>query len=133
MDLHFKIIGSLLIALALVHAIFPRYFGWKEELKPLSLINRQMMVVHTFFIALMLFLMGLLCLTSSTDLIETKLGQTISLGFGIFWGIRLFIQFFGYSADLWKGKAFETSVHLLFSLFWAYMTVVFIYTAMSAS
>jgi hypothetical protein len=29
------------------------------------------------------------------------------------------------SADLWKGKAFETLVHILFSLLWAYVSIVF--------
>lgn len=115
--------------LALVHVIFPKYFNWKEELKSLSLINRQMMTVHTFFIALVVFLMGLLCLTSATELIETKLGKTITFGLGIFWSIRLFIQFFGYSAELWKGKRFETIVHILFSFFWTYLSVVFLWTA----
>jgi hypothetical protein len=43
-----------------------------------------------------------------------------------FWAIRLFIQFFGYSTKLWKGKPFETSVHLLFSLFWAYLSLIFL-------
>jgi len=129
MEIHYKIIGVLLMALALVHVIFPKYFKWKEELKSLSLINRQMMTVHTFFIALVVFLMGLLCLTSTTDLIETKLGKTISLGLGIFWSTRLFIQFFGYSTELWKGKTFETIVHILFSLLWTYLSVVFLWTA----
>ncbi len=73
--------------------------------------------------------MGLLCLTSSTDLIVTKLGKTISLGCGIFWAIRLFIQFFGYSTELWKGKIFETIIHIIFSLLWAYLSVVFLWTA----
>lgn len=129
MEIHYKIIGVLLMALALVHVIFPKYFKWKEELKSLSLINRQMMTVHTFFIALVVFLMGLLCLTSTTDLIETKLGKTISLGLGIFWSTRLFIQFFGYSTELWKGKTFETIVHILFSLLWTYLSLVFLWTA----
>lgn len=131
MEVHFKIIGVLLMALALVHVIFPKYFNWKEELKPLSLINRQMMTVHTFFIALMVFLMGLLCLTSASELITTKLGKRISLGLAAFWFIRLLIQFFGYSTALWKGKKFETAMHILFSLFWAYLSVVFIRAAVN--
>ena len=118
------------MVLALVHAIFPKYFNWKEELKPLSLINRQMMTIHTFFIALAVFLMGLLCFTSSTALIETDLGKTISLGFGIFWLARLFVQFFGYSSALWKGKSFETIVHIVFSILWTYLSVVFLWTGM---
>lgn len=111
--------------LASIHIVFPIYFSWKEELKSLSLINKQMMIVHTFFIALVVFLMGLLCLTSTTELIETKLGKTISLGLGIFWIIRLFIQYFGYSIELWKGKIFETTIHIIFSVFWIYLSVVF--------
>lgn len=126
MQIHIKIIGFLLIALALVHIIFPKYFNWDKELKSLSLINRQMMTVHTFFIAFTVFLMGLLCLTSSNELIETNLGKKISLGFGIFWTVRLLIQFFGYSKDLWKGKKLETLMHILFSIFWIYFSSIFL-------
>jgi hypothetical protein len=126
MQIHIKIIGFLLIALALVHIIFPRYFNWGKELKFLSLINRQMMTVHTFFIALTVFLMGLLCLTSTNELIETNLGKKISLGLGIFWTVRLFIQFFVYSTELWKGKKLETSIHILFSIFWIYFSSIFL-------
>jgi hypothetical protein len=38
---------------------------------------------------------------------------------------RLFIQFFGYSSKLWKGKIFETLIHIIFSLFWIYLSIVF--------
>ncbi|MCT8338561.1 hypothetical protein MG296_00715 [Flavobacteriaceae bacterium TK19130] len=129
MHLHLQIIGTLLIALALVHIIFPRYFNWGTELKSLSLINRQMMTVHTFFIAFTVFLMGLLCWVATEDIIETDLGNNIALGLGIFWGIRLFVQLFVYSADLWRGKKRETAVHILFVLLWSYFSSVFLYTA----
>jgi len=125
MHLHLKIIGVLLIALALVHLVFPKYFNWGKELGSLSLINKQMMVVHTFFVALTIFLIGLLCVTSTNELIDTSLGKRISLGLGIFWTIRLFIQFFVYSSQLWKGKTFETRVHILFTFLWTYISFVF--------
>jgi hypothetical protein len=125
MYLHLNIIGFLLCALALVHIVFPKYFNWKKELSSLSLINRQMMTVHTLFIALAVFLMGLLCLTSADELINTKLGRRVSLGFGIFWTTRLYIQFFGYSSELWKNKIFETSIHILFVFLWTYLSFVF--------
>ena len=128
MEIHFKITGVLLIALALVHIVFPKHFNWDKELKSLSLINRQMMTVHTFFIALTLLLMGLLCLTSSSELIETKIKKKISLGLGVFWTVRLVIQFFGYSTDLWKGKKFETFMHIIFSLLWTYLSIIFLTT-----
>ncbi|AOW18797.1 hypothetical protein LPB03_15640 [Polaribacter vadi] len=126
MSLQIQIIGVLLMLLALIHIGFPKYFKWKLELKSLSLINSQMMTTHTFFIALTVFLMGLLCVTSSTELIETTLGKKISLGLGIFWLIRLFFQMFVYSSLLWKGKKFETTMHILFTLFWVYMSSLFL-------
>jgi hypothetical protein len=125
MVLQIKIAGILMIILALMHVVFPKYFNWKTELKSLSLINKEIMLVHTFFIALIVFLIGLLCLTSANELIGTSFGKRISLGIGIFWGIRLLVQFFGYSSELWKGKKLETTIHIIFSILWIYFTSIF--------
>ncbi len=130
-NLHF--IGILLMALALVHVIFPKYFNWREELSQLSLMNRQMMVVHTFFIALTVFLIGLLCFSSASMLTGTLLGKRIGLGFAVFWTIRSGVQFFVYSPALWKGKAFETTVHIVFSLFWIYLSGIFWIIALNSN
>ena len=101
MELHLKITGLILVILAIVHGVFPRHFHWQKELSSLSLVNKQMMYVHTFFIALVILLMGLLCLTSSKELIETNLGKRICLGLSVFWIIRLVIQFFGNGQFIW--------------------------------
>ncbi len=128
MELQLKISGIVLIVLALLHAIFPRYFNWKQELTPLSVINREMMYVHAFFIALTVLLMGLLCITSADALTGTALGKRVALGFALFWLVRLCIQFFGYSSRSWKGKRFETTVHVVFSFLWLYLSGVFMFT-----
>ncbi|MEE9407075.1 MAG: hypothetical protein V3V28_03260 [Polaribacter sp.] len=125
MILQLKIIGILLSLLAFIHIGFPNYFNWKKELKSMSLINQQMMTVHTFFIALVVFLIGLLCFTSANELIETNFGKRISLGLGVFWCIRLIFQLFVYSPKLWRGKKFETSMHIIFTIFWIYLGSVF--------
>ena len=131
MEYHVKIIGMSLITLSLIHVIFPRYFNWKKELSSLSLINRQMMMVHTFFIALTVLLMGLLCLTSTMELIQTELGRKVSLGLGIFWSCRLIVQFFGYSSKLWKGKKLETVIHIASIFYWSYMILIFFIIAIN--
>ena len=126
MELHLKIIGILLIALSLAHVGLPRYFRWKTDLLGLSLFNRQVMYVHTFFIALAVLLMGVLCLTSAAEITGTQLGRKVSLGLAIFWAARLIVQFFGYSPKLWRGKVFETAVHVMFAVLWIYLTAVFV-------
>jgi hypothetical protein len=125
MELQFKITGILLIALAMLHFIFPKYFNWKKDLRSISLINRQMMYVHTFFIGVTVFLMGVLCLFCSEDLVNTRLGKQLSLGLSVFWGLRLIFQFFVYSPRLWRRKIFETTMHIIFSLLWIYLTYTF--------
>lgn len=133
MELQVKLTGCALILLAMIHIIFPNYFKWKEELARLSLINRQMMWVHTLFLALVLLLMGILCISSADELVHTLLGQKIALGLSIFWGLRLIIQFFGYSSTLWKGKPFETFVHIVFIVLWLYLTGLFGYIYFSST
>lgn len=125
MEVHLKIIGILLIGLSLLHVGFPRYFNWRSELPALSLINREMFVVHGVFIALTIVLMGTICLTSAHELVSTVLGRRLAFGLGVFWTVRLAAQFFGYSAALWRGKPFETTVHVLFTCMWSYFAAVF--------
>lgn len=127
MELQIKIIGYLLMVLACVHVIFPKYFGWKEDLAPLQQINRSMMKVHTFFIALTVFLMGLLCVTSTQDLLQTELGRKLCLGLGVFWLIKLFFQFFIYPSILWKGKKLETIIHIVAIVFWIFLSYSFLW------
>jgi hypothetical protein len=131
MELHIKIIGFCLVGLGLLHAFFPSQFNWKQELSSLSIMNREMMYVHTFFIAFTLFLIGLLCLTASAELIGTPFGKRISLGLGVFWILRLFVQFFVYSSKTWRGKRLETIIHILFAIFWTYLSVIFILVYLS--
>lgn len=122
MELAIKLSGVLQILLALLHFGFPRKFNWETELPRLSLLNSQIMKVHTFFIALLLFLLGILSITSSGLSIEGELGHRICLGIAIFWGIRFIFQLFVYSPSLWKGQTLETVIHVLFCMLWLFFT-----------
>jgi hypothetical protein len=125
MGIHLKIVGILCMLLALMHIVIPKYFKWDKELTSVTLITKQILYVHTFFIGFMVFLMGLLCFVYSDVLIETPLGRQICLGLFIFWFTRLIFQFWVYSPKVWRGKRFETIMHVIFSLLWSYFTVVF--------
>ena len=91
------------------------------------------MQVHTFFIAFTVFLIGLLCLVHSQNIVSTKLGKDIALGLTVFWGVRFLFQQFVYSKKLWKGKTFETIVHIAFSFLWIYFTIIFLFTYLGKS
>ena len=124
--IHLKIIGVALMLLAAMHLVLPKWCDWTGELARLSLLNRQLMQVHTFFIALIVLLFGALTFFCTDDLLsKSRLAQIILAGFAVFWAIRLYVQFFVYDAKLWRGRRFETTVHILFACFWTYCTIVY--------
>ncbi len=128
MYLHLKIVGALLTALGLAHSVFGRYFQWKKELAQLSTLTRQMFLVHCFFIALLLIMIGLCSLFYPHALIGSgTLSRLVLIGLLVFWSVRLAFQLFVYDSAIWRGRRFYTIMHVVFSLFWTY--VIFIYGA----
>ena len=124
--IHLQIVGALLLLLGLAHAFFPRYFGWATELASLSLLTRRIFQVHTFFIALLLVLLGICSLFYADTLLEsTPLSRLLLSGIVIFWLCRLSVQFFVYDSAIWKGNRFFTSMHIAFSLLWIYVVVTY--------
>ncbi len=118
--------GALLIALAFAHLPISRRFLWREESLRLSPFNRQVLLVHAFFIALAVGMMGVWMLFWPSALATPNpLGVPVTAGLAIFWTIRLYVQWFVYDHALWRGKRFETAVHIGFTAFWTYLAVVF--------
>ena len=130
-EVHLKIAGSLLVLLSLMHIVIPKYFKWEQELTSVTLITKQILYVHTFFIAFIVLLIGLLCVGYTRQLTTTSLGRIICFGLFGFWLTRLFFQFFVYSPKVWRGKRFETIVHVVFSLFWMYLSAVFLFSGLN--
>lgn len=126
LNIHLRIVGGLMLLLALAHIYFAKQFRWKEELQHVSLLTRQIFNVHCFFIALILVLCGLLSMFCAPSLLEQNpLAKAVLIGLVIFWAARLFIQFFVYDARLWRGNRLNTVMHIVFSAMWSYYTLVY--------
>ena len=124
--INLRVAGSLLIVLSLSHVPLAKHFRWREESALLSSFNRQVFLVHAFFVGMTVGLMGLLALSWAPALITPNpLGVPVTAGLAIFWAVRLFCQWFIYDRALWRGKPFETAVHIVFSLCWSYLTALF--------
>ncbi len=121
-----RIAGGGLILLALVHIPMGRSLNWSEDCRRLTPVNAAIFHVHTFFVCLVLVIMGLPCLLDpSIFLVPTRAGAWLAWSFAIFWAVRLHFQWFVYQADLWRGKRLETSLHWGFTFVWTALTGVF--------
>lgn len=121
-----RIAGAGLLLLALVHIPIARRLRWREDARRLSPVNESVFHVHTFFICLVLVMMGLPCLLDPLVLLErTRASAWLAWSFAGFWAVRLYAQWFIYPRNLWRGFRMETTVHYLFTFLWAGLTALF--------
>jgi len=126
LELHLRIAGALLLLLAAAHVFFPKQLGWKEDLAKLTLLNRQIFLVHVGFIMLTLILFGVLSFSYAAELVApSRLAKAVLFGLTLFWGLRLITQQFIYDRRLWRGDRRNTVLHVLASLLWLYLTLLF--------
>ena len=124
--IHLRAAGVLLAALVVINLFVPLRFGWRTDLSRVSLLNRQIFQAHSVFLVLTLALSSALLLTNADALIEpSRLSRAVLLGLTIFWGLRMLMQWFFYSAAIWRGNRFFTAMHVVFSMAWVYLTAVF--------
>ena len=126
LEVHLRIAGTLLLLLAAAHIFFPKQLGWQADLAKLTLLNRQIFLVHVGFIVLMLVLFGTLALFFAHDLVvPSRLATAVLAGLTLFWGLRFLTQQFIYDRSLWRGNRRNTVLHIVASLLWAYFAAVF--------
>ena len=121
-----RAVGVFMAALVVLNLFVPRHLGWNEDLKRVSLVNRQIFEVHAMFLVLILAMFAVLLLSSSEALVEpSRLSRLILGGLTVFWGLRTLAQWFYYSPATWRGNRLRTAVHYVFSAVWVYVTAVF--------
>jgi hypothetical protein len=123
---HLKLAGVTLLLLAVLNVYIIKRFGWRDELRRVSLLTRQVFFAHLAFIVLTLVGMGVLalCFTPAV-LAPSPLARLVLAALALFWGVRLAFQWLFYHRSLWRGHRFETVVHYLFTGLWSYYTAVF--------
>ena len=114
------LIGSLLHYSTLIAAaMVPGKLNWKEELARLSPFLRRMFWVYGAFIVLCITSLGVI---SAVNYSELAAGGILARSFcaftAVFWGLRLFVQFFVFDASeyltSWVYKAGYHGLSLVF-------------------
>jgi hypothetical protein len=121
-----RIAGAGLLVLAVLHVPIGKQLKWSDNAKRMSPVNASIFHVHTFFICVVLVMMGLSCLLEpDIFLIPSRAGLWLAWSISAFWMLRLYFQWFVYPAALWRGKRMETAVHAWFTLVWAALAALY--------
>jgi len=103
----------------------PGKLGWKEDLQKLTSFNRKLMWVHGGFAVLTIIAFGTLTLALHAEMLRgDRAALGLALFIGVYWSLRIAVDFFYYEhADWPRGRGFVIGHILLTSLF-AYLAIV---------
>lgn len=122
-----RVAGAGLILLALAHIPMARQLGWRGDAARMSPQNESIFHVHTFFVCVMLCVMGVRALFAPQIFVEpTTAAAWLSWTYAVVWALRLYVQWFVFPQALWRGKRFETAMHVLFTVVWTALTALFV-------
>ena len=92
-----RIAGAVQIGIVAANAVIPSTLRYREGLRGVPPIIRQIFIVHAIYIVLVLVIFGGLCLLFAPELAAGgALGRYLSAALAIFWGLRVFLQLLYY-------------------------------------
>ena len=124
------IAGVMHLMIVGMNVPIPRILCYQENLSKVSLMVRQIFIVHSVYIILVLIGFGLLCLLFAQELAgATPLGRFLSGCLAFFWSARLLIQLFYYDAQMKKKHYW---VHLIFLSMISFLSGIFLVAALTS-
>jgi hypothetical protein len=125
-ELHLRVVGALLLAVAALGVAVHRHFGWGAEIQRLTLLTRQVFLIHSAFVTVVLVMLGVLLAAYAPALVAPgPLPRAVLVGLLIMWAARLLAQWFFYDPSLWRGDRLRTFMHVLFSVIYTYFVATF--------
>ena len=122
--LNLRISGIALALLGLAHGLFGRFLDWGTDLSKLTVLNRQIFLVHTFYIGYFVTALGILDVCFAQTLMRPEpLSRFLLSVMTLTWAVRLVIQLFVWDKAIWRDNFFRSNVHYGLILFWTYVTV----------
>src|SRR5712692_2461885 len=95
--------GGIHLGIGVANFALPRRLRYRENLSKVSPIIRQIFVVHSLYIVVVVLLFAALCLFFAPDLAgASRLGRFLSAAMAVFWLLRIPLQLFYYDGELPK-------------------------------
>ena len=101
LPLFIQLAGAVHCIIAAANFFAPAKLHYAENLRQVSPIVRQIFIVHSIYIVIVLVGLGLLCLLFTDDLCgASALGKGLNAFLAFFWSLRAAIQFFYYDRSI---------------------------------
>ena len=123
LPLFIQLAGVVQFIIAAANFFAPAKLHYAENLRLVSPIVRQIFIVHSTYIVIVLVGLGLLCLLFTSDLYgASALGKGLGAFLAFFWSLRAAIQFFYYDRAI---KQANPSFTLCFGIAFLALAMIF--------
>ena len=126
--------GALHFVILIASALTPRMLDWRHGLAPLHPFLRRLFWVYGVFITIVIAGFGVLALRHAPQMAAgDPAARSLSVFIAIFWGARLFVQFFIFDAKPFLTRWWITAGYHSLTLAFVYLTAAFAYAAANPS
>ncbi len=113
-----RVAGGTHLAIAAANLVLPRKLRYRENLSRVSPIVRQIFVVHSIYVVLVVLFFGALCFFFARELAgAARLPRVLSAAMALFWLVRVPVQLLYYDAELRKQNRLADATFSLSALF----------------
>ena len=126
LEIALLIAGWALVVLCIASLWIPKVLDWKEKIKPLSPLMKELWWTYALYVWCSHIFFSVLALGFS-DFLLSQTGAAVAISFFIFgwWGVRLYLQFFGFNLDEVKNTFMHRLAKHLLTLLFVYLVAVF--------
>lgn len=122
--------GILQLSVLVASSLVPFQLDWRNELKDLPKLHRQMYFVYGGYVVLGIISLGVISIVYANELAAAEgLARGVCVYAALFWGIRLSLQAFLDAKPFLVKWWLKVGYHLLTVLF-CYFTILFGYLAL---
>jgi hypothetical protein len=127
LELFLRIVAVAQFSLVIANLFIARILGWKPEIERMSLLVREVFIIHSWFITITLAIWTVLTWRFAHEMAHapTELSRWLCWAMAGFWGIRCVAQWLHYSPSHWRGIPSRTFFHWLFFLGYGAWTAVY--------
>ncbi len=115
--------GAVQLVLVAANIFLPGILDYRANLSQMKPIIRQIFVVHSIYLVLILLIFSGTCLLFAADLAGASgLGRFLCAAMALFWLLRVPLQFFYYDAELRRQRRFAD---VAYTMAVAFLAIVF--------
>ena len=132
LELLLRVGGALHFVILIASALTPRMLDWRHGLASLHPFLRRLFWVYGVFITNVIAGFGVLALRHAPEMaIGEPVARSLCVFIAIFWGGRLFVQFFVFDAKPFLTRWWITAGYHSLTLAFIYLTGAFAYAAVN--